>query len=534
MKMKFMDKVYHKMILINYLLIIISMFFCSNLIASDDFEFSSYPKIGEPLYGIFELNENEFGLVNSLSLADDYFYEKYDLKKPNFVRSISFEKVGLNKFLVTSDLIMEETQFVILLQVDLSDTIILYPLRFDLSDVNFPSYEIKSKLVTNKPEIEESKASLNLNSKVTTQGAFTLKQSKPVDNSLILENQSSNNIRSTQLSTIPKAQGQYLRNILFESEKTNPIVQNFYTNEPRQDFQPVSPVGSLTSFSDKGDMKIFFGVLVFIVSLIIITVICVFVIVYFTHHSKQKTQSEDGNNHKHESVDNIRELIVTLPSIINSVHGIKSREYNQPISDTYSQYINDNDNLTNRNENHKLNATNTANPIVNLQQNTNSHENTKIDSGLVSDKPIKTTNVNESIKNTSKISMDVDNNKYSMSSPNKELEQSKSSIPNVVDDPNSVPVEQSQAENVVPNVVTKNTQVAAQSKVVKNNLQQGNKVSKNDKSEKMQLALVYLNMGEVELSKMLLQEIANGDCQNEVLEAKRLIKEIQSRDGGNS
>ena len=155
----------------------------------------------------------------------------------------------------------------------------------------------------------------------------------------------------------------------------------------------------------------------------------------------------------------------------------------------------------------------------------------------MSDKPINTANVNESIKNTSKISMDVDNNKYSMSSPNKEFEQSKSSIPNVVDDPNLVPLEQSQAENVVPNVVTKNTQVAAQSKVIKNNSPQAKKVSKNEKnekSEKMQLALVYLNMGEVELSKMLLQEIANGDCQNEVLEAKRLINEIQSRDEGNS
>lgn len=526
MKMRFMDKVYHKMVLINYSLIIISMFFCSNLIASDDFEFSSYPKIGEPLYGVFELNEKEFGLINSLSLADDYFYEKYELKKPNFVTSISIEKIGLNKFLVTSDSIIEETQFVILLQVDLSDTIILYPLRFDLSDVNVPSYEMKSKLVTNKPEMEESKASLNLNSEVTTQNAFTPKQSKPVDNSLILENQSINNIRSTQLNTTPKDQGQYSRNILFESEKTNPIIQNFYTNEPKQDFQHVSPVGSLKNLSDKGDMQIFFAVLVFIVSLIIITVICVFVLVYFSHHSKQKTQSDDVNNHKHESVDNIRELIVTLPSIINSVHGIKSKEYNQP--------INDNVNLTNRNENHKQHAVNTANPIVNFQQNTNSHENTKIDSGLVSDKPINTANVDESIKNTTKISMDVDNNKHSMSSPNKEFEQSKSSIPNDVDELNSVPLEQSQAENVVPNVVTKNTQVAAQSKVIKNNSPQAKKVSKNEKSEKMQLALVYLNMGEVELSKMLLQEIANGDCQNEVLEAKRLINEIQSRDEGNS
>lgn len=467
--------------------------------ASDGVSLNIYPAVGKPIYGVAELAASLPEPV-SVQIASQNDYQRAGYTRPSFFDAVDIKKMSNKRYLIKTQAAVNTPVFVMMLDVEFQDMRRLYPVSIE---INAGQVTANFESVIEYPQVIDQPVSIS--------PAPAVAAIAPIQNDMtrILEN-SSRAITSSEMpapAAVEVVSSAPVRQPTVTFAGQNVEQPRALTSQPQVSYSSMAPQQPIfypamsSNASSSGNAADQFPFYLVIIVLTVLILVAMFVVVMFMH--KNHDSRHHVANTEHHTL--MSELLKTLPSLMGG-HA-RQQPTNHLAASTAAQMAHD----PWYQEQPQIHAMPPAMPVPEKPQPM---------------QPV--VQANEVAKPQSQPQPQPGKQTKPVSQPQSVVPPQPVRKPEVppqqrpmVKKPSAPQVGQSPVAASKPMPAMK-AEPSAQA-ISKKPSPKG-----QEKSEKLQLAIVYMNMGDEVMARMLLEEISRDGSELEKAEASAILNKLNN------
>lgn len=467
-----------------------------------DMSINLFPQIGKPIYGVVEFGEF-VGEPNNIQISSMADYEDQGFSKPAFLNDIKFKKLSARKYLVTSDRPVSESNFVMLLDSTFPDERKIYPLEIS-AGIGQGSVTLTDPITM---KMKMASASMNPSNLVTTPA----------------------------MNTNTYAQPNVVERVVEVVRESNPV----YAQQPIQPQILYSQL-PMPSTGAGSEMPFYLGV----IALTILLLVGMFIVVFALH----RNDSPKSSHKKNDDSDNFASdmLKILMPNLVTNQQRmadnnpfLMGNQYpalpqGQGFSQSHNQWSQHSDFSHSPQSRSDIGANHWGNPENKSASQFSDRSNQQARDGSEPSNAAKNNQSREPAisKEQGEHNRHPRNPTHSAKPVEQKATSNQPSEPTQQTDAQPKrPTQARSTEGLRPQYKQQNaataSDAASEPTARSNGAQPETKKPESaEKSEKLQLAIVYMNMGDEVMARMLLDEIAREGSDSEKKEALVLKEKL--------